>query len=185
MTFNELANFIYDELVENYARDYKGSMQEYLRSLLAVVQKYRDAEPSGELLVTVLTESFSTPPLPFDEAWMQYTEPGDYQLEGSQPKPPAEHYKMLEHTLFFQIADLKRMGDAGQIGEYAGMGVVSPTGNSWYNFEPGLMFECAISGMDEGAFARNIEKIGRPEYHNEPCDWSTLEDILEIGRIYE
>ncbi|MBV9469015.1 MAG: hypothetical protein JOZ57_07185, partial [Abitibacteriaceae bacterium] len=171
MTSNALRDFIINELLPTHARSYTGSLEEYLRALLAVVNRYQHAPCSCALLIRILKESFSCEPLPFNSDWLVYTAPPD--MDSTQP--PSEklmdEFELLRRTLLFQIADLHRLTARHQINEYAGLGVISPTGHSWYNFDPASLFDCAMSGQEDGALAEFKTAAARD------CSWSTLAAI--------
>jgi hypothetical protein len=60
--------------------------------------------------------------------------------------------------------------------KYRYMGVSSPTGNSWYNFDVFTYLECGTRGMGDN---------NREGVESSACDWATLAVMLELGRIYE
>ena len=88
-----------------------------------------------------------------------------------------DEFRILKHTILFQVADLYRMRDNQLKDEYRYFGVKSPTGNSWYNFDVFTYLECGTSGMEDHAQDVEAEFAG--------CDWVFLADILELGRLYE
>ncbi len=55
-------------------------------------------------------------------------------------------------------------------GKYLGLN--SPTGNRWYNFDVFTYLECGTAQFDAD------DKLG-------DCDWTFLAYILKLGRIYE
>jgi hypothetical protein len=59
------------------------------------------------------------------------------------------------------------------------LGLQSPSGYTWYNFEPPLYLECALRG-----FIDNLE-VGRLTEYERHCTWKSLAIILELGRLYE
>lgn len=178
MAWRDLAEFINNDLLPHYAQDYKGSQEEYLRSLLAVVNQYQQEPATCDLLIAILKQSFATAPPPFDRAWLTYTEPPFSRYAQEPPyQVVLSDFEFLQRTLLFQIADLRRMSEENQINDLAWFGVVSPTGHSWYNFHPYSLLECAMSGI--------IDNMVGQECVDGECSWNTLADILEMGRIYE
>jgi len=68
-------------LLSKYEKDYKGSLEEYLRSLLVTISKYRSKSPSYSLFALMLEEAFQVNPSTFDNNWLQYTEPLPNRLQ--------------------------------------------------------------------------------------------------------
>lgn len=152
------------KLLEKHENRYDAPLEEYLRSLLGLFWSHRGDKLSYSLMASLLEQSFSTLPVPFNEAWMAYTDPPEIdELDG---------YVWTEHVLLFQIADLRRMEDKEMKSPFLYLGVVSPTGNSWYNFDPLTYLECATQGLVSQ----------RTEI---PKGWATLGLLLELGRVYE
>jgi hypothetical protein len=57
--------------------------QEYLRSLLAIVQRSHKEKPSWRLFAWMLKAAFKHEPLPFDDTWSSHTRPP--LLKGIKP----------------------------------------------------------------------------------------------------
>ncbi|EDY84606.1 hypothetical protein VDG1235_4238 [Verrucomicrobiia bacterium DG1235] len=57
-------------------------------------------------------------------------------------------------------------------------GVTSPTGYSWYNFEPHLFLDCAASGAVDIAGSDSEQNL-------EEIEWTEFASILDLGRVYE
>ena len=78
-------------------------------------------------------------------------------------------------TLLFQIADLHRMQGNTLEGEWRYFGSESPSGNTWYNFDPMTYLECALAGMSaSNEDAEPITSGGR-----------AFPGFLELRRLYE
>ena len=163
------------------------SLEEYLRSLWFVVSDFKDAVPSCDLILTCLQKAFDTTPLAFNNNWLGYKKPldwgdedGIYVLYGwdEKNKRPVvtqqgiTGFEILKHTILFQIADLHRMKDNELKNEFRYLGVISPTGNSWYNFDVFTYLECGTTPFNMEMPLTN-------------CDWDLLASILKLGRIYE
>jgi len=171
---------------------YQRSLEEYLRSLWAVVHRSRDVPVTEALLVTILRDAFSVEPPPFQADWLAYQQPldwtyqdtgyvwGNMLFEDGQPilhvGGTIDSFAILHHTLLFQIADLYRMRDQQAHNPLRAVGVISPTGNSWYNFDVYSYLECAVAGMDS-------ERIAA--FSSSEWDWVDLACLLELGRLYE
>lgn len=76
----------------------------------------------------------------------------------------------------FQLAELSRMRASGQLaGESKFFGIVSPSGHSWYNFDPFSLLECGARGLMDHAGEDAPVRGG----------WEMLGELLEMGRTYE
>lgn len=177
-------------VLDKFSDKYQGSLEEYLRSLWVLVDKYQHQEPSHALFLRMLEEAFQVEPAGFEAQWLEYDKPlnwgfrdGVYFLTMLRDKKVVitEHdvddLRILKHTLLFQITDLYRMRDDQLKDKYRYLGVRSPTGYSWYNFDPFTYLECSTAG--QVAHHRD----GDQEFAS--CDWVGLAEILELGRIYE
>lgn len=166
---------------------YSRTLEEYLRSLWSVINQNKDAEVSCELIFNILQIAFVTLPQEFNEQWLSYDDSlnwsyqnGEYVIEGwdrEKSKPIVvqrgiSDFKILTHTILFQIADLHRMRGKELNYEWKYYGITSPTGNSWYNFDVFTYLACGTAGFNQEA------KL-------EDCDWVFLASILELGRLYE
>ena len=148
-----------------------GDLEEYLRSLWALIQDLGSPPITCEQLAALLEKAFSHPPAPFDPAWMKYTGPPENIPDDS------DSFEILKHILWFQIADLRRMRGNVLDKLYRYFGEESPTGNRWYNFDPCTYLECGTA-----LFGKEPEDDENPD---EPLGWIDLAEILEMGRTYE
>jgi hypothetical protein len=174
-------------LLEEHKPDYRRSLEEYLRSLWVVIGRSQHQPVSHTLLGHMLAEAFVTEPAAFDPAWLQYEQPLDWSYEDGRYvlttfvgeeriiEDHVDEFRLLTHTILFQIADLRRMRGNQLEDKNRSMGLVSPTGNDWYNFDVFTYLRCSTNGM----FASG----GDAPF--EGCDWVELAAILELGRIYE
>jgi hypothetical protein len=87
-----------------------------------------------------------------------------------------DEFRILKHTILFQIADLYRMRGNQLADPHQYFGVESPTGNDWYNFEASDYLERGTS---------TVIGHGDDDIPFEKCDWVALAEILELGRLYE
>ncbi len=153
------------------AASYRGSLEEYLRGVLRAVNAHERDEPTTRLIAQILADGLTLSPLPFDSAWLEYMNPPDLitKSEWDETRP----LEAVLHMLRYQIADLHRMAEDGSLeNKYRYFGMTSPTGHSWYNFDPQGFLACASSAMREG------------QGTNE-CTWADLVIILWLGQIYE
>src|SRR5262245_20653380 len=87
------------------------------------------------------------------------------------PKPPSPKLSAIEVTasagfakwesvLLEQLTDLRQMEASGQLGnKLRYLGIDSPSGRRWFNFDPRTYLECATCGMYGGW--REIDDTGR------------------------
>jgi hypothetical protein len=131
--------------LEQFSGNYTGSLEEYLRALWVLIEKYQCLQPPYNLFAQMLEEAFQIAPAPFDEACLAYNRPlswgyrdGKYALETLQGREvvvieqDVADIRILKHTILFQIADLYRMRENQLKNNQRYMGVQSPTGYSWY-----------------------------------------------------
>jgi hypothetical protein len=153
------------------AAQYHGSLEEYLRSTLRVATAHKEEPATWRLLAQVLAEALTTPPPPFDDAWLADTDPPESVWQPQTDR--ADPFAALQHMLRYQIADLHRMAEIGTINDpYRYGGIDSPTGKRWHNFDPETYLECAGAGMGDG-------------HGTTECSWANLTFILKLGHNYE
>lgn len=76
----------------------------------------------------------------------------------------------------FQLAELSRMRVSGQLADESKFfGIVSPSGHSWYNFDPFSLLECGARGLMDHAGEDAPLRGG----------WEMVGELLEMGRTYE
>ena len=171
MTIYELQEAV-EAMLEEPETDGDRTLEDYLRALWRLVQEHRAADVTYEWVLSALRRSFTVDPAPYEQAWLQFTDPPD------EIRVPDE-FEFLRRTLLFQIADLRRMVGNQLDNPHAGLGVHSPTGNDWYNFAPLVYLERAMQG-----FVDNLE-VGKFTEYEHNCSWRALAIILELGRLYE
>ena len=176
------------------------SLQEYLRALLGLTERYRDKtglEPS--LFFELLSQSFDAPPIAVEPSWFRQAEPN-----------PIVGYDHWQRTLVRQIVDLVEMEQSGALAdEHRYFGIDAPRGGRWFNFDPCTYIECgaagAIGGWEEGDATGRILVPGPvavldckgeitsadPRDLHEPLveisllAWEDLTDFLRAGQYYE
>jgi hypothetical protein len=176
------------------SKQYHGELDDYLRSLLSLVEEHHAQPVTYSLLASLLRDAFDAPPVQFDASWLAYAYP---PLDQEPALTPLER---LRRMLRYQIADWHRMRESGILeNEYRYFGIDSPTGNRWYNFSPEEFLECGTAGMgfdrtedmseDEYVVLHGgIDLKGRelPESGKEiPPSWDIVTDLLWMGQIYE
>lgn len=144
------------------------SLEEYLRALWGLVQQTQARPVTFALLGQLLENAFVAEPLSFDEAWLQYDEPPDFHnIENMQA------FSVLQQMICYQIADLHRMHQVHLLeNKLRFLGIASPTGYTWYNFDPSGYLECAARGVQENGIATD-------------AGWIDLAILLWLGQIYE
>lgn len=148
------------------------TLDEYLRALLGLVYQYHDYKVSSSLLAKLWEEAFVAPPLPFDAGWLVNESP---RLPGltEAARILQDDFALMEDLLLYQIADLHRMQQAGQLnqaGHILYMGVKSPTQHTWYNFWPEDFLNASRQTLSSEWKATS---------------WCDLGIMLWLGQIYE
>ena len=148
----------------------------YLRSLWQVVSDEHDKPLTLGQFVTWLSAAFEQEPPPFDENWLQVTKSHvDERIDLGTAT-----FKDWECIILFQIADLKRMEEAGMLeNKYKYFGIDSPSGDRWYNFDLAGYLECAARGIF--GFGDDSE----PYNPNDLFAWDDFIGFLICGQIYE
>lgn len=150
------------------ATSYDKPLEAYLRSVLRVALRYRDERPTWQLLARILALAFETLPVPFNRAWLIYTEPPVLATPSSYAA--AAPFEQPLHMLRYQITDLHRMARTGALDSLFGDdGITSPTGQRWFNFDPASFLACAAEGM-------NAERA------DTACSWVELATFLRLGQ---
>lgn len=148
------------------------ALETYLSALWKLLNQKRNEGPSLSLFASILESSFESSPATFQQEWLIYREPAEYEEEHYSEE---ESWNYLKKTLLFQIADLRGMKGKQLDNEFKEMGVISDTGHSWYNFMPTIYLECGTALLDDETEINETEEVS----------WLDLESILEMGRIYE
>lgn len=161
---------------------YQGDLSAYLRSLLRVAIGAKHSEVSYQLLRDVIVGAFRAEPLPLEKSWFEVREPDDFSLSDEPPSSqvgPRHGFDLFERTIQFTVADFERMREAGQLDQDAArlyFGIESPTGASWYNFDPETFWECSLRGYSDHLWRMPDDT---------PATWHLLADLIVLGRIYE
>lgn len=163
------------------AQTYQGTLEAYLSSVLRLVTDHEHDAPTARLIARILTDALIVEPLPFDSGWLAYTKPPTELVEDDWIG--MNTVEAVKDMLRFQIADLRRLDATGEIHKpYSVLGLISPTGHSWYNFNPAAFLDCAI-----GPFSSGYDLDSRLE-DTEPADdtgWAVFVWLLRAGQEYE
>jgi hypothetical protein len=163
-------------IAQSQAKNYQGSLEKYLCSLLSLVQESKNQKASWRLFAELFIKAFSNTPISFDEDWLNYKSP-PMMILMRQP-PQKDGIEELQEILFYQIADLHRMEQAGYFKNDEIMRELwfgekkSPTGFKWSNFTPDSFLESMNYGLSENS---NVTE----------CSWTDLAIVLWLGQIYE
>ena len=162
------------------------SLEEYLRSLWQIVLQAQVSSPSLEQVAEWLEAAFTTEPPAFDPEWMKRARNHPSSLQTRDD---------WENLILFQIADLRRMADAGQLeNEHRYYGIDSPSGARWYNFDPLTYLECGVRGALGGYEENEVivlaslpegQSADSPVHEIDDLGWDGFSAILECGRVYE
>jgi hypothetical protein len=178
------------------------SLEEYLRALWTVAQMYRE-RPSLTVdeFYGLVFAAFTLPVPPFDPAWCsRYTQ--DFaHLPG---------FGGWEARLLRQVVDLREMSEQGMLEDKMRyLGIDSPRGQRWYNFDPCTFLECATAGSyggwqpgnetgreyvlgpvmalgDDGEFHEcDPREVRAPVAIIREVSWANFRDFLGDGEWYE
>jgi hypothetical protein len=185
-TNRDLYTFVRD-LFPDGPRTPTRSLEEYLRALWALAQNWPDdIIPTGKL-AEWFRDAFTAEVPPFDDAWrsIQSDDEGSDYIGRTA----------WEQCILFQIADLRRMAEAGTLeNEYRYFGIDSPTGFRWYNFDPCSYLECGVRGSLGGYTEDEVIVLIPPEdgaSADSPVvpvnclTWDQFADLLWCGAVYE
>ncbi len=188
--FRQAIMSISDQYEGNYAR----SLEEYLRSLWIVINRYKGQTVSYQLFAKVTQEAFDAEPGEFDDRWLTYKKElawdyrdGKYVIQEYKngdwviTQFDVDDFEILTHTILCQIADLHRMRDKQLTDPNRWFGIDSPTGNRWYNFDVFGYWECATRGVLD--HLRSSESFIRHRLLH--CTWALFAAFLELGQSYE
>jgi hypothetical protein len=162
VTHSDFTTFIH-QLLEPASR-FAGSLEEYLRSVLRVVAPHHAEPPTWRLLAQLFSDAFTTPPLPFNSAWLEHTTMPRWTRPGQ--------FSDVQAMLCYQIADLHCMAEDGRINDpmrYFGIRDARPGSTIWYNFTPASYLECASTWVSDSI----------------DCEWADLCTFLVEGQTYE
>ncbi len=183
------------------SRGIERTLEEYLRALVGVSDRYRDREsllPSEFL--AMIAAAFTAEPVPAESSWFL---PRDEEEE--------EGYDAWRGALVTQVVDLIEMGQNGTLqDDQRYFGVDAPRGGRWYNFDPCTYLECAMAGTLGGwesgddtdrefvsgevavldpstgeMTAVSPEEIEEPTTPLTDLTWDVLVDFLRAGQMYE
>lgn len=164
-------------------------LKQYLLALYQLTEANKSKEPTLELFIELLENSFVTEPADIDPSWLtitkapdenrmnhKFTNPVVSKTFDKSLKSETEGFGFLAAVLKFQIAELHKMEGKQLKNEMRYFGVDSETGNRWYNFDPFTNLECGVRCMLDGFDGDETEV---------DVSWTTLGELLENGRIYE
>ena len=152
------------------------NLEDFLRSMWGEILKNQDNPITWAILIDIISDAWTNEPLEFDEKWLDIIQSADdIEIERDVTLPDFEY---LRGTILFQIADLRRMRDAGYFeldGNILFMGKQSPTGAIWYNWTPQDFLTCGIGGIGDHQGDDNL-----PD-----ATWRNLAELLYLGQMYE
>jgi hypothetical protein len=183
-SLEELVSYV-SALANEMASKTARSLEEYLRALWQLLRQAEGDEISFSKFSQALHDAFFADPLPFDEEWLQYTpsielittrprdltfpSPGDLKSDSGR----TASFALFLTMICYQIADLHRMAETGQLNsKYRYYGLTSPTGYSWYNFDPLSYLKCAAAGLKDHCL------------HTD-ASWDVFALFLWLGQLYE
>jgi len=159
----------YDEIVYFPHIYVERNLEEYLRSVYAMLLLNKEAIPDAPFFIRILGGAFDCEPHPFDKDWLKQSDPP----EEENSDDPAKQFQYTLDVITFQVAELYKMRGKQLLNKLRYLGLASQTGNHWSNFDPFTNLECGARWMDD------------TEYPLNNTSWATLGILLERGREYE
>jgi hypothetical protein len=148
------------------------NLETYLSALLGVARKFRnEAYFSLEDFAEMLREALEAPAV--DAGIVATKVNGEHDTNGSTDDP----YECWEQTILQQIADLREMREAGELGASHEV-AQSIHGEIWRNTSVPEYLECAAAGTFGGwdlGGETGVRKV----------DWSTAQQFLNAGQKFD
>lgn len=157
------------------------NLEEFLRAMWDSILKHKDSKPTWELFLQIISQAWANKPLDFDELWLSIDKSSD-SVE-SKSGTQLDDFDYLKGTILYQIADLRRMRDAGYYEKdpiELFFGVQSPTGASWYNWSPEGFLDGAMSGLTS-----HYSNENSGIQVSDDVTWRDLGELLYLGQLYE
>jgi len=158
-------------------------LEEYLRALLEIGYRVWDRPLiSPADFVEMLDEAFTGKPQSLSFEFM--VQVVENQLMVDPTLATLEGYHAWVFHIFRQIVDLREMAENGQLAlAHRYLGIDSPRGSRWYNFDPCGFLECATAGTFGGRDwddedESEVEPLGE-------ISWEQFRDFLWAGQAYE
>jgi hypothetical protein len=130
------------------------TLENYLICLLVLARKHKSRNTmSLDRFYRLLAESFSSSIIAFDPKW----------LESFVESVDENGFGEWEKAVIRQIVDLHEMQGEGQLGgDIKYVGVTSPRGNHWLNFDPCSFIESGADHFLPVVEARANQLVGSP-----------------------
>lgn len=162
------------------------SLEAYLRSLWHLIAEERPSLIDAGQLIIWLEQAFLQKPPEFQVSWYDYLQPAPLSKLNAT-------FADWESVILFQIADLKRMEESGDLAcpeRYCG--ITSPSGTRWTNFDPITYLECAVRGTMGGyqPFAAVAETSSNKQrfFHSvflmSNFTWADMILLAKFGQMY-
>lgn len=161
-------------LADEYEETYTGTLEMYLCALWNLIQAHRQDKVTFALLGQLLHDAFITKPLPFDESWLTYENPPPMDFTSVEYRETnQDDFSALQQMICYQNADFHRIAQTDILSKpWVILGIDSPTGHIWYNFDPFSYLRCAVQSIVENSPITE-------------CHWEYLTITLWLGQIYE
>jgi len=154
------------EAIDEYRDSQVIDLEQYLISIWSRCLPLAESNPSWRDIGTVVIEAFEVDPHSAMHSLKEFDTAPELRNESG--------WRDFEEAILFQISDLRRMRGGALEDEHRYFGMQSPTGYTWYNFDPLTFIECGLAGMsafiDEYQFDTN---------------WGGFQLFLEMGQGYE
>lgn len=170
----------YEEFIEQLIEILHGAGEQvipeerYLRKILAEMEQHKDSPVTAELLLTIIHNSLSVEPVKFNPEWNDLKSAWSF----SENEDNSDDYLFTLNQIRYLTADMRQM-EKGSVKDSLGMGLTSPNGETWYNFD-------IISIVDNFKNFLDDESILDEEIQDKTkWELSEIVEILMIGKSYE
>ncbi len=172
-TASDLRAYVRACILQPHVQAFRGSLEDYLRSLWALIEQHRESPVSYGLLARLLADAFTQPPAPLDPRWLAYQKPpADLRGDLSHIE---DDYAFVREMILYQIVDLFMLAEEDTLyltPHERYLGARTPHGDSWFNLDP-------VSYLESASFALPDDST------RAACDWRDLALFLWLGQSYE
>jgi hypothetical protein len=160
MTIAEIPAWV-EKLIEDPARMPARDVEEYLRAFLRLLLPLSDLRLiEVSHFLSLVEEALVSEPLDFEPAWVHSYE-SNRELERRSAGFP-----VVIAVLQRQIVDLREMRWAGILdGRFIDLGVSSPRGETFYNFNLHWFLGCAGAGMENSSHSSEWQDLSEMDWH--------------------
>ena len=172
-------------------------LEQYPRTLWSLSRQREPADSfSASEFFELLSEAGTFTVPPFEESWRARYQADSHEETG---------FPGWEAEILCQIVDLRELEESGKLNDsHSYLGLTSPRGKIWYNFNPSAFLECGVAGCFGGwspdldgsgevtvinrkgeVEKRPAAEFSKPAVALERVTWDDFRDFLMFGQAYE